>query len=305
MAEIKEQYKNINKNFFRDKKAKEILLLKDESKINGIKEEIESRYLRDEELSEKFSYFLVSLVNLFTDGQGANENNKTCGKALVGSAEQVLRNFHENYFEIYKTLYFLEKILSNRGKSFKEKYYELEPNVSPGIDNLTELLKILLRNSFETEEIILYVLKIVSLPGMDKCSLEKEGLLEDLLFHKNPYIVRGALYYLGTKGGNTEFSLFLLFLVNKKRRIIKREIIVEIFNLFFKKDENFKVILQEKITEDFELRGYLRFMDLTGKNIPKYSIYPSNDYLKQCINKRGYNYDLFIFKVKSLGVKKY
>lgn len=123
--------------------------------------------------------------------------------------------------------------------------------------------------------------------------------IERFFFHKNPYLVRGAVVTITLIGGEEALQSILCFLEKPQSRMIRRDLVGQLLGYLLKKKPDLEICFQEIIAKNSVLRGYFRDMNCRPPQSPVLSVYPANDYWALLARKHGYDYNYFKNSVRN------
>ena len=115
-------------------------------------------------------------------------------------------------------------------------------------------------------------------------------IASQLLMDRNPYVVRGILTSMALNKGNLVLRKFLAFIVSDRGRLIKRELVSELFGFMIQGDKKLQLIFEKELYDNQLVRGYFRDMEIKPPKHGRLSVFPANDYWALKTKANGIEY---------------
>ncbi|MHB1128291.1 MAG: HEAT repeat domain-containing protein [Bacillota bacterium] len=114
--------------------------------------------------------------------------------------------------------------------------------------------------------------------------------LASFLTHRNPLLVRGLVWTIGSIGGAEAVQVLLDFCSSPAGRMVKPDLTAEAVGMALEKTPNPQELLEKICRGNRRAARYLRDLPLRGKKEARYYIYPTYDYFCLRADERGMNF---------------
>lgn len=120
------------------------------------------------------------------------------------------------------------------------------------------------------------------------------------IFHDpDPLFAKGVVAGLGRIGGEQALSVLFDLCVQPAGRLVKPELFEEAIDVASGAMEGFEAFLQERMRTRPKLAIYLRDYRPARRDMPRFGIYPANDYMALQVRALGMDYKRFKYLVES------
>ncbi|MHB1419744.1 MAG: HEAT repeat domain-containing protein [Bacillota bacterium] len=125
-----------------------------------------------------------------------------------------------------------------------------------------------------------------------KCMEDQDTVpaLTSLLSHRDPLLVRGVVWTIGSIGGKEAVQALLEYCSSSAGRMIKPDLAAEAVGMALEKTSRPKELLNSISRNNPRAARYLRDLTLRGKKETRYYIYPTSDYFRLRTDERGIDF---------------